>query len=995
VLTLPGQAASLLWKPAGQGQSLLAVSSADDALLLAAWDGGRWSETRRLALRLQDPESGASLHLSGLHLALAAVSPDQEQAGLTLVVLGLDQNQDLRITGIQTEALERLLELSRDPSGSQSQEDQEGARLPAGTNLSRSGAASNPTVVAGPDDTLRAFWWDQFDGLMVADGRVLATSVLSGTQEIVTTYETWSEPRRVPLPVSAIPRILVDAAGRVHAFWIQRPAGERQAVAEVATWPLVYSRLTSDAATWLPAVTLAESVATFDVVSDAVGALHLAYVQALDTPDSPSGVYYRRTESEGSTWLAPVALDQSRYMRLLTPETAHVGLAADDTGGVYATWDDPRLEELLLAYSADGGETWEAPSPLGDSEAQARTGQLVAVPGGGTLLLWQDTRSGGICSLYQASAADVLDGGMVSGQRVLQELATCPESAEVMALGEGRVLMVIGGGTDSLTLVAWDGEEWSEPSRVSYSFKDPEMGRQVYLGNLRAAVVRLSQRLPEGDADKALVAVGTDQEGDVWATSSQMGSLDMVFAPPPPWSAPVSFADHQGALDLPAMAADPEGRIHLIWSEEPAPGDPGASLLYARRDKVVTSSGTEVRWINPTEILPSPQGGVRQPALVSAGNRLHAVWRAGQEGQIFYSQAFASDAYAASGWKEPQPLTASVAMASWPDIALDLGGSIHVVYAVPINEGRGIYHTRSDDGQSWSEARQVFDAAGAGWAMSDYPRLDVDLAGTIHVVWLRADPLGSGLAQAIYYAQSVDGGETWSEALEVAEGAYAWPQVAVSGTGEVHLLWNEATGENASWHQYSADGGLGWTRSERVPGLGTVPGPVGLMVNGSATMHLMGLGLVSGEPALLYIVWDGQRWGRRDVFHLDLAGDTPVAGISAALLPTLGQLDVVLRGEREDASKAMYTSLWHTERAVPAAVATPVPTSTPRPTETPLPTPVPTIAATPTSSFSTAPPQSSGGSVAELLPVLVPGALAVLVVAGGLALRFLRQRRRQ
>jgi hypothetical protein len=328
---------------------------------------------------------------------------------------------------------------------------------------------------------------------------------------------------------------------------------------------------------------------------------------------------------------------------------------------------------------------------------------------------------------------------------------------------------------------------------------------------------------------------------------------------------------------------------------------------------------------------------------------------------------------------------------------VDLGGSLHVVYAVPVNEGRGIYYARSEDGTTWSAERQVFDAAGAGWAMSDYPRLAVDLAGTIHVVWLRADPFGSGLIQTIYYAQSIDGGETWSDPLEVVEGAVAWPEVIASGAGQVHLLWNEATGENAWWHQWSADGGLGWTRPERVPGFGNVPGPGGMMADGTGVLHIVGLGRDDrGEPALLYVTWNGQRWAERELFRLDLATVTPVTGVSAALLPASGQLDVVFRGKGKEVGEAVHTDLWHTRRAVPAVVAAPVPTFTPRPAPSPLPTPVPTTFATPTPGFSTAPPLSSGGSMADLVPLLLAGGLAAVIVAGafgaGLLVRAKRNR---
>ena len=270
---------------------------------------------------------------------------------------------------------------------------------------------------------------------------------------------------------------------------------------------------------------------------------------------------------------------------------------------------------------------------------------------------------------------------------------------------KGEILMVAGTGSDALILAAWNGEEWSEPGRLGYSFTDPETTRQVYLTGLQPALVRLSGGSGEGASDVALVAVGVDLEGDVWATSSQMGTPELLFAPSPPWSAPDDFAQSEGVPSLPAIASDLEGRLHVVWSDAPARGEPVSTLLYARQDEASASS-EKVQWTGPTTVFRSLDGQVAQPALIVTGDRLHAVWRGDQESVVYYSQAFVNDAYLDSGWTEVQPLSAPDAVASWPDIAADSVGTLHVVYAVPINEGRGIYYTRSEDGENWSEARQ-------------------------------------------------------------------------------------------------------------------------------------------------------------------------------------------------------------------------------------------------------------------------------------------------
>jgi hypothetical protein len=975
IIGVPGEPMTLLWQSGSGGSSVIAASSAGNALTLAAWDGERWSGSIRLAFDLVDYQSGGQVYLSPSQVELVPSLAGVEGSTQSLIVLGTDQNSDIWITGSTTEKLEQML------TAPASVKEEAGAPTP--TNLSHSGAASSPAIVAGPDNTLRALWWDQFDGLMAADGAMIASSTYSGTQEISTVRERWSEPRPLPIAANTTPQIFADAAGGVHALWLNVATG--QAIAEQAlAIPLMHSRLAADGTAWSSPEVLAESAASFDVTTDASGELHLAYIHTEHTAASPAGVYYRRTADGGATWNAPVALQQSRYVRLLSAETAHLRLAVDGTGGVYVTWDDPRLEQLWLAHSPDGGETWNGPTPISDAEGHLQHGRLIAVPSGATLLMWENADLG-TCGLVQAPVTEVLSNGVGAGQRVLEGLTTCPEDERYLPLDAGQALMVAGSGSDSLTLALWDGEQWSEPSRLSFGFEDPELMRQVYLSDLRAALVALPSGATAGLADWGLIAVGTDQEGDVWATSSQMGALEMAFAPPPPWSAPESFFEGAAYSGLPAITSDSEGRLHVLWSEDSGPGEVGAALRYTRWDGK--------QWTSPTTVLQSTAENLDEPAVIAVGEQLHAVWSSGQSGGISYSRAFVRDAYIAGGWSEPKSLPGPSAAGSQPNIEASTDGHLHAAYAIPLNEGRGIYYTSSGDGgEDWSEARLVFDAATAGWAMVDSPDLAVDVHGLLHIVWIRASLPDHGPPLGVYYARSLDGGETWSEPIEIATGPYAWPQIAVSAPGQVHILWNDATEPHAWWHQASTDGGESWTRPERVPGFGDVPGPVALMDSGNEALHLAGLGQdSSGEAVLIYTVWDGGQWTTPEAFHLDL--DSVEPGLSASLLPALGRLDVAFRGAEKTEEGMTQIGLWHSDRLVPTVVVTPAPPLVLHPTATPSPTPEPTATPVPTPNLSGAPPPSTGGSSALPLPLLLAGGLAVLLVAGTFGANLLKVRR--
>jgi hypothetical protein len=839
-------------------------------------------------------------------------------------------------------------------------------------------------VVAGPDGTLQVFWWDQLDGLTTArwDGEVWSAAVASP----IRIYQQVGEELTI-VPIGAMPLLTADAGGRAHAFWLGEP--DRETGAQ----PLMHSRLEIGSTTWSTPAAVTQSALVWHLEADPAGILHLVYVRPQHSDTSPAGVYYTRSTDGGVMWSAPKVLYSSMYFRMLSPEEAHVHVAAGGEEQVYLTWDDPRLETAFCALSTDGGLTWEEPWAVGDPEEGAKRAYVVVGQEGRALLLWEAVRGAAPCSFYQQYADD---GG--PPQRVLEELVRCPEEMGFLRTASGQVLLVTSSGGGGLTLAAWDGSvgQWSELKWLSFSFEDPELKRQVYLEFLRATL-----------AGEALAVVGQGQDGNVWFLESQVSAMEWAFAPPSPWSESVELSQSEGLPGLPAVATDAEGRVHVLWSEATGEGLPGEGLQYA--------GYSGARWTRPAEVLRSPEGKAEQPALVAVGDRVHAVWSGGRNGEILYSQAYVRDAYAPDGWSEPQPLPAPGDVGSEPVIVADQAGTLHVVYAVPLNEGRGIYYTRSDDsGETWSEAQVIFDAAAAGWAMVDHPSLAVDEQGTLHVAWVRARLPGTGLPEGVYYARSGAGGEglrpgtprprsgeAWSEPVQVADGAYDWPRVAATSTGQVHLLWGEVQTGFGWIHQWSGDGGTGWTRPERVGRFLSVPGPVELVADGAGTLHLVGVGEDdAGEPALLYTTWADERWGELETFRL-APGIGGKPGVAVALRPALGRLDVTFRGESRSEGDEPRVDVFYASRPVPEVEVTPVPAFTPQPTMTPMSGSTPTATPTPHPALNPVPPSLAPPSL-SLGPVNLPlaslGGLflaaLIVVVVGVVALRPLWAGRR-
>lgn len=825
-------------------------------------------------------------------------------------------------------------------------------------NLSRSGAAESPLLVVGPDGKIQVFWRDRFDGLTTA----------------YTLDDGWSAPTLAPIQmeeeesallasstISAMPQI-VRVGETAFALWLGEPDPDTELRS------LLYSRLRLGTAVWTAPETLAESTIAWEMTSDAQGVLHLVYCQTQQLDAFPAGIYHLRSTDGGVTWSEPVALYTSLYARLWTADTAHLSLAADTSGNVVTGWDDPRQAVAFYVFSTDGGLSWTEPAEMGDGQIAGLHPRFIAMPAlssqgqaSGFVVLWEQGGVASTCVLQQQRSED---GGRTwsTASRVFEELTSCPVQIVTAQTPAGLLLFMRGEEIGYLSVAAWNGEQWSALKRLSFSFENSQTGTTTYLEALRADVT----------LDNALFVAGQDRDGDIWLLEGQVDALEWAFAPPSPWASPTIIFEDGGTPGLPAVTTDAEGRVHVMWSAPRSAGQPGSVLYYSRRD--------QTSWSRPVAVLGTDEGVAQVPALVYVEPFLHAVWNGGPTGTVFYSRAYPSDAYTVNGWSQ-QAMSDGAAVGGIPAITADLLGRLHVVYAVPFNEGRGIYYAGSDDnGESWQETVQLFDAGAEGWPSVDHPGITVDENGVIHMVWVRESLSGYRLPQGVYYARSADNGETWTDAVLLADGTHDWPQVAANLTGQVIVTWQDLA-RNIVQYRSSSDYGLTWDYVSQIPGLQAIEGHAVMTQDNTGRLHITALGTKTGDAVLLhYLVYAEGQWSSLD--SVELAGVyAPTGGVAPAVAGESGFIDVVgLGSKRQD--KVLTPMLWHTRRSIesrPAFVPNlaPVPTAVPMPESTPVPTPTPRPAVNPY------PPQSSA-------PVLALGPITMPVLAfGGIGIALL------
>jgi hypothetical protein len=271
--------------------------------------------------------------------------------------------------------------------------------------------------------------------------------------------------------------------------------------------------------------------------------------------------------------------------------------------------------------------------------------------------------------------------------------------------------------------------------------------------------------------------------------------------------------------------------------------------------------------------------------------RLLLTWVDGSSGDLFFTWTTLERANVVSEWRAPVGLPSVSNLNSSPDILVDGAGRIVVVYAVSINEQRGIYVVQStDSGSSWSTPVQVFDAASEGWERVESPKIALSMDGVLHLTFIRKSAR-VGQPVGLYYSRSVDGGITWGNSQILNEGEIQWSDIVSSDQHNLQVVWQEYNGlVAANLAQVSADGGLSWGRPISISGVSDRPTAVSLASNGSGRLHFMQLLRDSNDVTLKqdrFILqdwsWTGSAWQLATESKMTILGDVTKHSLTTGL----------------------------------------------------------------------------------------------------------------
>ena len=366
-------------------------------------------------------------------------------------------------------------------------------------------------------------------------------------------------------------------------------------------------------------------------------------------------------------------------------------------------------------------------------------------------------------------------------------------------------------------------------------------------------------------------------------------------------------------------------------------------------------------WSRVTPVLEVPEGQAAWPAIADgSGKELFLIARSNQ-GMLYFSRATSGNAAAESLWSTPtQLVTGHDGEVGSVDIAWDAAETVYVTYSVPANEERGIYLVLSkDQGTTWSEPLQVFDGAAAGFDLVGAPSLVTSPNGALHVIWQEQSIQGDRVLQplSLYYTRSEDGGLTFSNPAPLVEEPVAWRELVADGNGNLHLLWQPQDRITTVWDQVSQDGGHTWQYPQGLLDEGRL---AAVTTDPAGKLHLLGV----GPGSLGHWIWDGSRWESDAPLGLPLSSEqeSPVELLAAAV-NNQGKMLVVLAeptGEGEVAQSTLFYSIRALEVPSEQSATQKVPTQTLLPSTLTPATTTPEYSSTPANTVDSAPTNSQG-----------------------------------
>jgi hypothetical protein len=274
-----------------------------------------------------------------------------------------------------------------------------------------------------------------------------------------------------------------------------------------------------------------------------------------------------------------------------------------------------------------------------------------------------------------------------------------------------------------------------------------------------------------------------------------MGSLFLIqFMNAQTWERTKRLTWTSGFSFAPKVATDSSNNIHVVWMDN----SPGTWEIYYKKS---TNGGTSwttkrITWNSGISLYPE--------IAVDSGDNIHVVWVEQNFGikQIYYKRSVDNG----MTWTGLKRLTWNTGTSESPAIDVDSSNNVYIVWEDDTSGNDEIYYMKSTDGGvTWASAKRLTWTTGA----SEKPAIKIDSSNNVYIVWEDNTPGND----EIYLTKSINWGITWTTKRLTYTSGYSWdPAITTDSSSNIHIVWSDITqGYQQIFYKISTNGGANWT----------------------------------------------------------------------------------------------------------------------------------------------------------------------------------------
>ncbi|MDE1765212.1 MAG: PEFG-CTERM sorting domain-containing protein [Thaumarchaeota archaeon] len=379
-------------------------------------------------------------------------------------------------------------------------------------------------------------------------------------------------------------------------------------------------------------------------------------------------------------------------------------------------------------------------------------------------------------------------------------------------------------------------------------------GKEADLGTIGGAPDNIRILGSQGNVYAVWQSYSANKSSIAFAKSSDNGT---TFRPP------VRVSDPSKDSAFPQISAY-GNNVYIAWLERTT-GDV-TNVLFAKSSDGGATFGTPIA-------ITSHNGTSGIPKIYASQNRVYLMWE--DNGAKNFDVFLDTSSDSGNTFGTPVNISNNAGDSGAPQMVID-GNNVYAVWMDDTSGNFDVLFSKSTDGgQTFAKPVNVSgDTQESGYAQ-------LAIAGNnVYLVWTNAV---TGKNYDIFFAKSTDGGQTFSQPLNISNspGASGWPQVAVDGN--VYVSWVDNTpGHFDVYIAKSTDDGTSFES------------PVD--VNNNAGGSWYNQMVVSSNT--VYLAWLGEGNGSSNIMFSKSTTFVPEFGPIAPLILLVSVLSIVMISKR-------------------------------------------------------------------------------------------------